>query len=77
MVDASPPDEIFTDVNLRSTGPQENEKIESPEKTRSVRTNDELGDQQLSGGSDTIVPEVLEDENDDVIVENESPRGGK
>ena len=73
-VDASPPDEIFTDVDLRSTGPSENEKFE---KTRSVRTNDELDDQQLSGGSDTIVPEVLEDEYSDVIVENESPRGGK
>ena len=30
-----------------------------------------------SGGSDTIVPEVLESENDDMIVENESPRGIK
>ena len=30
-----------------------------------------------SGWSDTIVPEELEAENDDMIVENESPRGGK
>ena len=33
--------------------------------------------QPLQGGSDTIVPEVLESENDDMIVKNESPRGGK
>ena len=32
LVDACPPDEIFTDVDLRSTGPQENDNFESPEK---------------------------------------------
>ena len=69
-------DEIFTDVILRSTEPQENEKFESPGKIHSESTNDELDDQQSSGGSDTIVPEVLDDETD-MIVENESPRGGK
>ena len=92
------PDEIFTDVDLRSTGPQENgarapaeflndedlgstgpnqnNDLESLDKARSDRINDRLGDQQSSGGSDTIVPEVLDDETD-MIVENESPRGGK
>ena len=34
-------------------------------------------DKISSGGSDTIVHEVLESENDDMIVEKESPRGGK
>ena len=69
-------DEIFTDVHLRSTEPQENENFESPGEIHPESTNDELEDQQSSGGSDTIVPEVLDDETD-MIVENESPRGGK
>ena len=29
------------------------------------------------GGNDTIVPDVFHKENDDVVVENESPRGRK
>ena len=75
--DARAPDEFFTDVDLGSTGPHENDEFAPLEKTRSERTNDRIGDQQSSGGSDTIVPEVLDDENDEMIVENESPRGGK
>ena len=47
-----------------------------PEQTRSDRMYEPIDDQQSSGGSDTIVPEVLDDEND-MIVENENPRGGK
>ena len=39
--------------------------------------NDRVDDQQSSGGSDTIVPEVLNNENDEVIADNKSPRGGK
>ena len=39
--------------------------------------NDRFDNQQLSGGGDTIVPEVLDNKNVDVIVQNESPRGGK
>ena len=74
---ASPPDEIFTDVDLRSTGPHQSDNPVPLEKTPSHSTNDGLDDQQSSGGSDTIVPEVLEDGNNDMIVENESPRGGK
>ena len=74
--DASSPDEIFTDVDLRSTGRHVNGNSESLEKTPSEGTNDCLDDQKSSGGSDTIVPEVLVDAND-MIVENESPRGGK
>ena len=74
--DVRRPVEVFTDVHLRSTEPQENEKFESPGETHSESTNDELDDQRSSGGSDTIVPEVLDDESD-MIVENESPRGGK
>ena len=74
--DASPPDEIFTDVDLRSTGPHENGNSESFPKTFPDGSNGWLDDQQSSGGSDTTVPEVSDDEND-MIVENESPRGGK
>ena len=46
------------------------------EKPHQNAYNDWIDDQESSGGSDTIVPEVLDDENDDMIVENESPRGG-
>ena len=74
--DARAPDGIFTDVDLRSNGPHENDEFAPLEKTRSERINDRIDDQQSSGGSDTIVPEVLDDE-DDMIVENESPRRGK
>ena len=73
---ASTPNEIFTDVDLRSTEPHEKNDSDMPEQTRSDRMYEPNDDQQSSGGSDTIVPEVLDDEND-MIVENESPRGGK
>ena len=43
----------------------------------SDRINDWVDGHKLSMGNDTIVPEVLDDENDDMIVENENPRGGK
>ena len=71
---AMAPDEIFTAMDIGSTGPQENDDFASLENTRSERINDRIDDQQSSGGSDTIVPEVVDDENDDMIVENESPR---
>ena len=64
--DASRPDEIFTDVDLRSTEPHENHDFDLPEKTSSDYTTEAIDDQQSSAGSDTIVPEVLED---DMIVE--------
>ena len=51
--------------------------FDSTKKTRTERTNDQIDDQQSSGGSYAIVPEVSDDENDDMEVENESPRGGK
>ena len=93
-------DEIFTDVDLTSTGPhhekgarapdnnltsedleypglQENDDFDTTQETCSDRLNEHNDDQQSSGESDTIVPEVLDDENDDVLVDNKSPRGGK
>ena len=75
--DTGPSDDIFTDVDLRSTGPHQDGDNEPLEKTHAEDTSDPIDDQQSSGGSDTIVPEVLDDENDDMIVDNESPRGGK
>ena len=72
----SPPDEIFTDVDLRFTGPNQSDNPVPLDKTPLEGTKDWLDDQQLSGRSDTIVLEVLDDGND-MIVENESPRGGK
>ena len=76
-IDARKPDEIFTDVDLGSIGPHENDDFDSLEKTRLERLNDTYVEQRSPGGSDTIVPEVLDDENDDMNVENESPRGWK
>ena len=73
----TPPGEIFTDADLRSTGPHQNDDFDLTEKTCSDDLNNHPEEQKPSGGSDTIVPEVLDDENDDVIVDNESPRGGK
>ena len=43
--DASPPDEIFTDVDLRSTGPHENGNSESFPKTFPDGSNDWRDDQ--------------------------------
>ena len=74
---AEPPDVNFTDADRGSTGPHQSGVSDRTEKTCSDRSNEQIDDQKSSGGSDTIVPEVLEEENDDVIVDNESPRGGK
>ena len=75
--EARAPDAIFTDVDVTSTGPHETDDSVSLKKTCPERENDWIDDQQSSGGSDTIVPEVLDDENDDGIADNKSPRGGK
>ena len=48
--DASPPGEIFTDVDLWSTGPHENKNFEPPGNIRLERRNDWLVDQQSSEG---------------------------
>ena len=44
-------------------------------KKRSERSYGGIDDQKRSGGSDTIVPEVSDDVNNEKIVDNESPRG--
>ena len=59
------------------TDSHENENIVPDEKkTRSKRLNDPLADQQSRRCSNTTVPEVSNDENDEIIVNKESPSGG-
>ena len=70
-------DNNFTSEDLKSPGLHENDDFDTTQKTCSDRLNEQIDDQQSSGGSDTIVPEVLDDENDDVFVDNKSRRGGK
>ena len=75
--DFEQPDQILTDVDLRSTRRDATEET-LPERTATDSEDETIpGDETSSGGSDTIVPEVLESENDERIQENESPRGGK
>ena len=71
------PDQILTDVDLRSTGRSTTDEIFPNPISQEDDTQSFNDDTTTSGGSDTIVPEVLESENDDMIVEKESPRGGK
>ena len=71
------PDQILTDVDLRSTGRVTTDELISDPIPQEDDTEVFQDDKTSSGGSDTIVPEVLESKNDDMIVENESPRGGK
>ena len=75
--EAEQPDQILTDVDLRSTR-RETTQATLPDPIMH-ESDDEaiLDDKTSSGGSDTIMPEVLESEIHDMIVENESPRGGK
>ena len=64
-------------MDLRSTGLHDNNDVDMTEQTCPDRLNDQSDDQQSLEGRDTIVPEVSDDENDDVIVDNKSPRGGR
>ena len=71
------PGQILTDVDLRSTERTATDEIFPKPISQKDDAQSFHDDKTSSGGSDTIVPEVLESENDDMIVENESPRGGK
>ena len=66
---SGPSEQYLTDVDLQSTGRDETEDFLLDQMTRT--NDDELipDDKASSGGSDTIVPEVLESENDEMIVE--------
>ena len=74
---ARAPDNNFTSEDLESPGLHENDDFDTTQETCSDRLNEQIDDQQSSGGSDTIVPEVLNDENNVVLGDNKSPRGGK
>ena len=71
------PDQILTDVYLRSTGRTTNDEVFPNPISKEDDAQSFNDDKTSSGGSGTIVPEVLESEDDDMIVENERPRGGK
>ena len=71
------PDQILTVVDLRSTGRTMTDEIFPNPISQEDDAQSFHDDKTSSGGSDTIVPAVLESENDDMIVETESPRGGK
>ena len=71
------PDQILTDVDLRSTGRTMTDEIFPNPISQEGDAQSFHDDKTPSGGSDTIVPEVLESGDDDMIVENERPRGGK
>ena len=65
-------------MELRSPGPHEKENpVPIGKETRAEKTYDGVNDQESSGGSDTIVPEVSKDKNYEKIEDNESPMGGK
>ena len=71
------PDANMTDKDLRSTRPQQDTDSEIAE-TTSKRPSDEADSEFLdSRGKDIIVPDLSSDENEEMVVENESPRGGK
>ena len=71
------PDANMTDTDLRSTRPQQVTDSEIAE-TTSKRPSDEEGSEFFdSRGKDIIVPDLSSDENEEMVVENESSRGGK
>ena len=70
------PDANMTDTDLRSTRPRQDTDSEIAE-TTSKRPSDEAGSEFFdSRGKDIIVPDLSSDENEEMVVENESPRGG-
>ena len=74
---ATAPDNNFTSEDLESPGLHENDDFDMTQEKCSDRLNEQIDDPESSGGSNTIVPEVLDDENDDVLVDSKSPRGRK
>ena len=71
------PDENIADTDLRSTRPQSTTDSEIDENTS--KSSSEAGNSDLlnSRGKDIIVPDLSDNETDEMVVENESPRGGK
>ena len=71
------PAENTTDMDLRSTRPQSTIDSEIDENTSKSSSEAENSDFSNNGGTDIIVPDVSDKENDEMAVENESPRGRK
>ena len=66
-----------TTEDRQSTRRQESTEFENDELANHDSPKVENSEFSTSGGNDTSVPDVLNEETDDCVVENESPRGGK
>ena len=71
------PDANTTDTDLTSTRPQQDTDSEIDETTSKRPSDEEDSEFFDSRGKDIIVPDLSNDENEEIVVENESPRGGK
>ena len=69
--------EIASDTDLESTGQQSNTDLEPDTTTSEGPSEAEKPDFSNPRERDIIVPDLLDRETDDSVVENESPRGGK
>ena len=67
----------LTNDDRQSTRRQPSTEFENDELINQDSYNDENSEFSTSGGSDTTVPDALNEEADDCVVENKSPRGGK
>ena len=66
-----------TPTDHRSDSPDRNDNEAPTGASYTDHETDGLNDQKSSKGTDTIVPDVSDSENDEMIVDNRSPRGGK
>ena len=71
------PDRETTPTDHRSDSPNRNDDEQPTGTSWTDHETDCLDDQKSSEGTDTIVPDVSDSENDELIVDNKSPRGGK
>ena len=67
----------LTNNDRQSTRRQQSTEFENDEIVNQDSPVDETSDFSTYRGSDTTVPGVLNEETDDCVIENESPRGGK
>ena len=71
------PDENIADTDLSSTRPQSFTDFEIDENTSKSPSDAGGSDFLSSRGKDLIVPDLSDNEGDEMVVENESPRGRK
>ena len=74
---AEQPDENMDDTDLRSNRPQSTTESEIDENTSESPSEAGNSDLLISRGKYIIVPDLSDNESDEMVVENESPRGGK